>query len=151
MIRYVNSLIILYGLVKLRKLTNIELMGIALSEARKALIYNDVPIGAVISLNGIIISKAHNQVERFSNSLYHAEYIVIQKAIKKIEHKHLKNCDIYVTLEPCSMCAGAIVLSRLKNVYYGASDSKAGACGSILNIIENKNFNHQAKVYSGLL
>lgn len=126
-------------------------MQIALIEASKALKYNDVPIGAVITLNGKLISKAHNQVERFNNSLLHAEHIAINKAIKKIGFKNLKDCDLFVTLEPCAMCAGAIVLARLKNVFLGALDSKAGACGSILNVIENKNLNHHTKVYQGYL
>jgi tRNA(adenine34) deaminase len=151
MIKYVNTIKKLDYIKSLKTYTHIELMKVALREANKALKYKDVPIGAVVSFNGQIISKAHNQVERYNNTLFHAEYLAINKAIKKLGFKNLNTCNLYVTLEPCSMCAGAIVLARLKNLYFGTSDFKAGACGGLLNIIENKELNHQIKVYPDIL
>ena len=126
-------------------------MSQALKEAKKALLHNDVPIGAVIVKDNKIIAKAHNQVEKNNDSTAHAELIAIKKAMKKIGYKHLLDCDLFVTLEPCSMCAGAIVLARIKNLYFATDDPKAGACGSILNIPNNKRLNHQVNIYSGIL
>lgn len=128
-----------------------KFMEIALKEARKALSYGDVPIGAVVTLNNMLISKAHNQVERKKNSLMHAEMIAIEKAISKISYKHLIDCNIYITLEPCSMCAGSIILSRIKKVVFGASDPKAGAAGSIYNILNDSRLNHRCEIVSGVL
>lgn len=128
-----------------------KFMRIALKEASKSLKNEDVPVGCIIVKNNEIISKAYNQIEKTGNPLKHAEIIAIEKAVKKIGYKHLLDCDIYVTLEPCSMCAGAIVLSRAKRVIYGASDFKTGACGSLLNIINNDKLNHRCKLISGVL
>lgn len=126
-------------------------MQIALSEARKALESEDVPIGAVIVSNGKIISRAYNQVEKKNNALAHAELLAIDKAIKKIGYKHLLDCEIYTTLEPCPMCAGAIVLTRLKRLIFAAADPKSGASSSVLNITNNPSLNHRVEVSSGVL
>ena len=126
-------------------------MQIALSEARKALENEDVPIGAVIVSNGKIISRAYNQVEKKNDALAHAEILAIDKAIKKIGYKHLLDCEIYTTLEPCPMCAGAIVLARLKRLIYAATDPKSGASSSVLNITNNLSLNHRVEVIAGVL
>jgi tRNA(adenine34) deaminase len=126
-------------------------MQIALSEARKALESEDVPVGAVIVSNGKIISRAYNQVEKKNNALAHAELLAIDKAIKKIGYKHLLDCEIYTTLEPCPMCAGAIVLTRLKRLIFAATDPKSGASSSVLNITNNPSLNHRVEVSSGVL
>lgn len=123
----------------------------ALKEAEKALQHNDVPIGAVIVKDDKIIAKGHNQVEKNNDSTAHAELIVIKKAIKKIGYKHLLDCDLYVTLEPCSMCIGAIILARLRNLFFATDDMKSGACGSILNIPNEKRLNHKVNYFSGIL
>lgn len=134
------------------KLDNTEyFMSEAINEAKKAIDHNDVPIGAVIVKDNKIIARGHNQVEKNNDSTAHAELIAIKKAIKKTGYKHLLDCDLYVTLEPCSMCAGAIVLSRIKNLYYATDDPKAGACGSVLNIIGEQRLNHQVNFFSGIL
>ncbi|HRP02485.1 MAG TPA: nucleoside deaminase [Candidatus Kapabacteria bacterium] len=126
-------------------------MEIALKEAEKSLAYGDVPIGAIITNNGRVIGRGHNKVEKKNNSILHAELIAINSAIKKIGYKHLLNCEMYITLEPCSMCAGAIILSRIKKIYIASKDAKSGAGGSILNILQNKQLNHRCDVEYGLL
>ncbi|MDX9789739.1 MAG: nucleoside deaminase [Candidatus Kapabacteria bacterium] len=126
-------------------------MNIAIKEAHKSLNYDDVPIGAVIVRNDELIARGHNCVERYSNSLNHAEISAINSAVKKISYKHLYDCDLYVTLEPCSMCAGAIVLARIKRVFIGTEDPKSGAGGSIFNILNNDNLNHRCEIFRGIL
>ena len=123
----------------------------ALKEAKKCLKYEDVPIGAVVVIDEKIIGRGYNQVEKLKDSTAHAEIIAIKKAIKHIGYKHLINAILYVTLEPCSMCSGSIVLSRMKKVVYGASDPKAGASGSLYNIIQDKRLNHRCEVVKGVL
>ena len=123
----------------------------ALKEAKKCSKHEDVPIGAVIVLNNKIIGSGYNQVEKLNDPTAHAEIIAIKKAIKYINYKYLINAILYVTLEPCSMCAGSIVLSRIKKVVYGASDPKAGACGTLYNIIQDKRLNHRCEVVKGVL
>ena len=126
-------------------------MRLALKQARKALKNCDVPVGCVVVYNNEIIGRGYNQVEKRNNSTAHAEMLAIKQAINKYGHKHLLDCDIYVSLEPCSMCAGAIVLARIKNVIYGASVSKTGACGSVMNIVRHNLLNHRCNVISGVL
>ena len=130
---------------------NFSFMKIALNEAKKSLKYGDVLIGSIIFHNGKIIGRGHNKVEKKGNSIQHAEIIAINSAIKKYGHKHLLDCEMYVTLEPCSMCAGAIVLSRIKKVYFATFDKKAGACGSIINIIQNDELNHRCELEFGIM
>jgi tRNA(adenine34) deaminase len=126
-------------------------MEIAIEEAKKALETGDVPIGAVIVLNDEIISQEHNRVEELSDATAHAEILAIKAAIRKIGYKHLLNCTMYVTLEPCSMCAGAIVLTRIKRLVYAASDPKAGACSSIFNIVQAPQLNHFVETTQGIM
>ena len=126
-------------------------MYIALKEAGKSLKYEDVPVGAIIVKNNEVIAKAHNQVEEKGNSIHHAEMIAINKAVRKLGYKHLLDCELFVTLEPCPMCAGAVVLSRIPKLYIGTNDPKAGACGSVLNITENNLLNHKCLVNRDIL
>ena len=122
----------------------------ALSEAEKALSENEVPIGAVIVHNNMIIGRGYNQVERLKDPTAHAEMIALTAASSHLCNKILDECDLYVTVEPCVMCAGAIILSKIRNVYFGAFEPKFGACGSLYNIIQNSNNNHQPNLFSGI-
>lgn len=128
-----------------------EFMREALKEAKKAYNKLEVPVGAVIVKDGKIISKAHNLKETKKDTIKHAEIIAIQRASKKLDSWRLNDCEMYITLEPCPMCAGAIIQSRIKKIYIGAMDEKTGACGSALNLIENYKFNHKVEVEKGLL
>jgi tRNA(adenine34) deaminase len=123
----------------------------ALKEAGIARDKDEVPIGAVIVHNGKIISRGHNQVETLKDPTAHAEMIALTSAANFLGSKWLLGASIYVTIEPCSMCAGALVLSRIKNLVYGASDPKTGACGSVVNIVSNKKLNHRLRVKKGML
>lgn len=126
-------------------------MKLALKEAQKAYDKDEVPIGAIIVKNDKIIAKAHNLRETAKQACAHAEVLAIQKACKKIAAWRLEDCDMYVTLEPCSMCAGAIINARIKNLYIGAMDPKGGAVGSKLNLINDYKFNHSVNVNYGIL
>lgn len=128
-----------------------KFMRVALKEAVKASLLDEVPVGAVIVLDGKIIAKAHNKRELTNDPLGHAELIVIRKASKKLETWRLTECDIYVTLEPCAMCAGAIMWSRFKRVIFGAYDEKGGALGSSFNLFEQNKINHKPDITSGVL
>ena len=110
--------------------------------AYKAGSQGEIPIGAVIVRNGKIISKAYNKREKSQIATHHAEILAIQKACKKLKSWRLDDCDLYVTLEPCPMCAGAIINARIKKVYFGARDLKCGALGGLFNLMEQKGFNH---------
>ena len=123
----------------------------ALKEARKAELIDEVPIGCVIVKDDKIIARGHNQRETKQSPIGHAEIIAINKASKKLKSWRLEGCDIYVTLEPCIMCSGAIIQSRINKVYYGASDPKGGALGSSINVFEANNINHHPEVISGVL
>ena len=122
----------------------------ALKEAQKAYKKDEVPVGAIIVKDNKIIAKGHNLKESKKNTIKHAEIIAIEKASKKLEAWRLEDCDIYVTMEPCPMCMGAIINSRIKNIYFGVKDKKAGACGSIVDLTEYK-FNHIPYYEGGIL
>ena len=123
----------------------------ALKEAKKAYDKLEVPVGAVIVKDGKIIARAHNLKETKTDTTKHAEIIAIQRASKKLKSWRLIDCEMYVTLEPCSMCAGAIINSRIKKIYIGTMDEKTGAAGSVLNLFEDYIFNHKVEVESGIL
>ncbi len=125
-------------------------MGLALKEAEKAIEHGDVPVGAVIIHEGNIVAKTHNQVELLRDPTAHAEILAITQAAATIEDKRLINATMYVTLEPCPMCAGAIVLSRLQTLYYATHDPKLGACGSRMDILTTSGLNHYVQLASGL-
>lgn len=125
-------------------------MSLALKEAKKAALNNEVPVGAVIVLGDKVISKAYNKRVEKEQTHAHAEMLAIEKANKKLGSWRLEDCKIYVTLEPCPMCAGAIIQSRIKTLYYGAKDPKGGVAGSVINLFDVK-FNHQVEVIGGIL
>ncbi len=126
-------------------------MQYAYKEAEKAYEKNEIPIGAVIIFDNMIIGKGHNQVETLKDPTAHAEIIALTSAAEYLTSKVLLGCTMYVTLEPCSMCAGAIVLAKLDALYFGAYDNKSGACGSVLNITNNKALNHRLSVTGGIM
>lgn len=123
----------------------------ALKEAQKAFEEDEVPVGAVIVYKGKIIARGHNQVERLKDPTAHAEMLALTSAANFLKTKWLNGASAYVTIEPCSMCAGALVLSRIKNLYFGAKDPKTGACGSVVNIVNHKKLNHHIRIKSGFL
>ena len=123
----------------------------AIKEAKKAELIDEVPIGCVIVKDDKVIARGHNVRETKKTPLGHAEIIAIDKASKKLGAWRLQDCDIYITLEPCIMCAGAIIQSRIKHVYYGAKDPKGGAIESSINVLEAKNINHHPEITSGIL
>jgi len=123
----------------------------ALKQARTAQEEDEVPVGAVITFQNKIIARAHNQVEILKDPTAHAEMIAITQASNSLSCKWLLDCTLYVTIEPCSMCAGALVLSRIKRICFGAFDPKTGACGSVLNITKHLKLNHQIEVEGGLI
>lgn len=123
----------------------------ALKEAEKAFDTGELPVGAIIVFENRIIAKGYNQVETLKDPTAHAEIIAITSAASYLSSKALLGCSMYVTLEPCAMCAGAIVLAKMENLYFGAFDNKSGACGSVLNVTNNKSLNHQLSVSGGIL
>ena len=129
----------------------IRFMKEAVKEAKKAELIDEVPIGCVIVKDEKVIARGHNVRETKKTPLGHAEIIAIDKASKKLGAWRLQDCDIYITLEPCIMCAGAIIQSRIKHVYYGAKDPKGGAIESSINVLEAKNINHHPEITSGIL
>ena len=129
----------------------IRFMKEALKEAKKAELIDEVPIGCVIVKDDRIIARGHNVRETKKTPLGHAEIIAISKASKKLNAWRLQDCDIYITLEPCIMCSGAIIQSRIRHIYYGAKDPKGGAIESSISVLEAKNINHHPEVTSGIL
>lgn len=123
----------------------------AINQANLAKEKNEVPIGAVIVLHGEVIATGYNVRETEQSTLSHAELSAIQEANKKIGSWRLEDCTLYVTLEPCPMCAGAIVQSRIKRVVFGAFDPKAGCAGSLMNLLNDDRFNHQVEINSGVM
>ncbi len=126
-------------------------MNEALVEARKAFEAGEVPIGAVVVCDGQVVGRGHNLRETAKDPTAHAEMEAIRQASKALGGWRLHRCDLYVTTEPCPMCAGAILLARIKNLYIGTMDPKGGACGSLLNIPEDGRFNHVTNVETGVL
>lgn len=123
----------------------------ALLEAEKALEKGEVPVGAVIVQKNRIIARGHNQVEMLSDPTAHAEMIALSAAFNHLGEKYLPDCTIYVTLEPCPMCAGALVWAKIGNLVIGAQDVKAGACGSVFNIAEHPSLNHRIEMLHGIM
>ncbi len=123
----------------------------AIRQAKKAAVLNEVPIGCVIVKDDVIISRGYNRRNTDHSTLSHAEISAIRKASRKLNDWRLEDCTLYVTLEPCQMCAGAIVQARIKRVVVGSMNPKAGCAGSILNILQMKEFNHQVELVTGIL
>lgn len=130
---------------------DIKYMKLALKEASKAYEKTEVPIGAVIVKDGKLVARAHNLRETKKQACAHAEILAIQKACKKLDAWRLDGCDMYVTLEPCPMCAGAILNARIENVYIGALEPRSGAVGSKINLLEDYMFNHKTNYEKHIL
>ncbi len=126
-------------------------MSEAIKEAKKAFEEDEVPIGCVIVYKRRIIARSYNQVEKLFDPTAHAEILAITQAANYLKSKWLNSVSLYVTIEPCSMCAGAMVLARVKNLIYGADDPKTGACGTVVNIVSNERLNHRIKVKKEVL
>lgn len=127
------------------------MMELALEQAQAATAHDDVPIGAVVALGGEVIGVGRNERELLQDPTAHAEVLALRRAAEMVGSWRVLDATLYVTLEPCSMCAGAIVLSRIPRVVYGATDPKAGACGSVLDVTGEPRFNHRPEVQGGLL
>lgn len=123
----------------------------AIKEAKKAEMIEEVPIGAIVVLDGKIIGRGHNLRERSQDATAHAEMFAIKQACAAIENWRLERAQLFITLEPCPMCSGAMILSRVSEVYYGAKDPKGGTAGTLMNLLEDDRFNHVAYVESGIL
>ena len=132
-------------------MTDIEAMQTALAQARLAAEGGEVPIGAVVVYQGVIIAHAQNCVIRHEDPTAHAEILALRTAAKAISNYRLAGCTLYVTLEPCAMCAGAMIHARIDRLVYAASDPKAGACGSVLSVLNHPQLNHQMQVEHGIL
>ena len=130
--------------------TDEKFMKKALLEAEKAVLEDEVPVGAIAVLDGKVIARAHNNRERTQNAINHAEMLVIQKACKKLGSWRLDGVTLYVTIEPCPMCMGAIINARVPRVVFGARDKKAGCCGTLYDLNEGK-FNHTTQITQGVL
>lgn len=126
-------------------------MEYALKEAERAYQEGEVPVGCVIVHNNEIVGKAHNQRETLQDPTAHAEVLAITQAAAHLKSWRLEGARMYVTLEPCPMCAGAIILARIAEVYFGATDPKAGCCGTLMNLLEDRRFNHMPKLEGGVL
>lgn len=131
-------------------MTNRELMTRAIELAKEAAADGEVPVGAVVALNGEILSEGRNRREKGKNALYHAEIEAIDKACKKLGKWRLEDCVLYVTLEPCPMCSGAIINARIKKLVYGAYDLKAGSADSLINLF-NLPYNHTPEIHAGFM
>lgn len=127
-----------------------DYMKLALKEAQKAYVELEIPVGAIIVKDGKVIAKAYNEKEKKQDATKHAEILAIQRASKKLKNWRLYDCDMYVTLEPCSMCAGALIQSRIRKIYIGAMDEKTGSCGSVLNLLKDYKFNHNVYMEYGV-
>jgi len=125
-------------------------MGEALRQARRAYEAEEVPVGAIIVREGSIIARAYNQVELLRDATAHAEMLAITQAEEVVADRRLNDCTLYITKEPCPMCAGAIVLARLGRVVFGASDPKAGAAGGVMNLLQYPTFNHRSEITGGV-
>ena len=123
----------------------------AIKQAKKAYDKEEIPVGAVIVKDGKIIARGYNKKEEKKDTTQHAEIIAIQKASRKIGAWRLQDCEMYVTLEPCAMCTGALIQARLKRVYIGTMDPKTGACGSVLKLLEDYKFNHKVEVETNIM
>ena len=132
-------------------LQDMEFMRSALSQANEALLYDEVPVGAVIVLDNKIIASAHNLNRTENNPTRHAEIIAIEQAARFLNNERLNDCIMYITKEPCAMCAGAIVHSRIRKLFIGAKDIKYGACGTVISVCGNNVLNHTPEIEFGIL
>lgn len=130
---------------------DIEFMRQAIAEAKRALDNKDVPVGAVVVRDGVVVASAYNRREADRDATAHAEVLAIREACRRLGRWNLSDCDLYVTLEPCVMCAGAIVYARIRHVYFGAHDLRFGCAGTVYNLAADEKFNHRAAVTGGIL
>jgi tRNA(adenine34) deaminase len=128
-----------------------DAMRVALKEARRATVHGDVPVGAVVIREGSVIATAHNERERTQDPTAHAEILALRAAAAESSSWRLEDCAVVVTLEPCAMCAGALVLARVARLVFGAADEKAGACGSLYNLLADPRLNHEVAITRGVL
>jgi tRNA(adenine34) deaminase len=128
-----------------------DAMRVALKEARRAIVHGDVPVGAVVIREGSVIATAHNERERAQDPTAHAEILALRAAAAESSSWRLEDCAVVVTLEPCAMCAGALVLARVARLVFGAADEKAGACGSLYNLLADPRLNHEVPITRGVL
>ena len=126
-------------------------MELALDEARAAAASGEVPVGAVVFRDGAVVARAHNETERRRDPTAHAELLAVQRALLALETDRLDDCTLYVTLEPCAQCAGAIVLAKVGRLVFGAFDDKAGMCGSVGDVVRHPTLNHRVEVQGGML
>lgn len=131
--------------------TDLQAMNEAIAEARKAAAAGEVPVGAVLVCRGELIARGQNSVIRTTDPTAHAEIVVLRQAARNFGNYRLLGCTLFVTLEPCAMCAGALIQARVDRLVYGAADPKAGACGSVLSVINHPQLNHQMQVVPGIL
>jgi tRNA(adenine34) deaminase len=132
-------------------LKHYQFMTQAYYEAEKAFQIGEIPVGAVIVQNDVIIGRGHNMVEQLSDPTAHAEMIAITAACESIGKKYLTDCTLYVTLEPCPMCSGALVWSKIKTIVFAASDEKTGSSGTVFNLTQNKKLNHSIEIVQGIM
>lgn len=130
---------------------SVKYMGLAIQEAKRAALMGEVPVGAVLVKDGQVIASGHNQPIGLRDPSAHAEICALRAGSLALDNYRLVECELYVTLEPCLMCSGAILQARLKKVIFGAFDEKIGATGSVLNVFENPSFNHQTQIEAGVL
>lgn len=128
-----------------------KFMNMAIALAKESALQDEVPVGAVVVKHGEVIGASGNLKERENNAICHAEIVALSQATKSVDNWWLEDCDVYVTLEPCSMCAGAMINSRIRALYFGAYDEKSGACGSKVNLFEKGLFNHDVIVEGGYM
>jgi len=126
-------------------------MRMALGEAERATREGEVPVGAVVVSEGRVVARAHNRPIHLHDPTAHAEILALRRAAKRLGNHRLEGCDLYVTIEPCAMCAGAIVQARLRRTVFGAHDPKAGACGSALRVLNHSKLNHKVEVAGGII
>lgn len=135
----------------MRRFEHEKFMRLALRQARRAETEGEVPVGAVVVYDGQVIARAHNRPVTLHDPTAHAEILTLRRAAKKLGNYRLSGCSLYVTIEPCAMCAGAIVHARVEQLIFGARDPKAGACGSALKVLNHRRLNHQVQVVRGVL
>ena len=134
-----------------RRAEDERLMRLALGEAKRAAREEEVPVGAVLVCEGQVLARAHNRPLHLKDPTAHAEILALRRAARRLGNYRMEGCSLYVTIEPCAMCAGAIVQARLARVVYGARDPKAGACGSALRVLNHRKLNHKVEVAGGIL
>ena len=128
-----------------------QMMSLALEQARLAGAHDEIPVGAVVSLKGRVIGKGYNLTRRMQDAMLHAEIVALRQAASRLGNWYMHDCTLYVTLEPCTQCAGTILLARLGRLVYGASEPKFGACGSVYNLLDTPQLNHRIEVTRGVM